>query len=297
MSLIESALEKLRRVGDGGTETGVLSPRTAAVTSRAAKGPAVLVAAEPQYEAPRIAVDLKGLRSAGYLPEERLERRFADHFRQIKRPLIEKALAGDAEARLIMVSSALPGDGKTFTSINLAFSMARERDISVLLVDADVPRARVSEVFGLRGQPGLLDALTDQTVEVESLVRPTDVRGLEILAAGKAVENATELLASGRMRQFAARLAARNSSRLILLDSAPLLVSSEARVLTRIAGQIVLVARSGATPRQAVTDALGQIDRSKLRGLILNHAPFRAEAGGYYYDYSGYGEGKDPPSE
>ncbi len=146
----------------------------------------------------------QALRNAGYLPAEGLERRFADHYRQIKRPLIERALAGEPGMRLILVSSALPGDGKTFTSLNLALSMARERDVSVLLVDADAPRAHISEVLGIRGERGLLDALSDESLDVESLIVETDVRGLEILPAGKFVENATELFASARMDQIAA---------------------------------------------------------------------------------------------
>ena len=111
----------------------------------------------------RLTVDINALRAGGYLPEEEKDRQFADHYRQIKRPLIQKALADDAGAaadpRLIMVTSALPGDGKTFTSINLAFSMARERDISVLLVDADLLKPHVSKIFGLQQAPGLTDAL------------------------------------------------------------------------------------------------------------------------------------------
>jgi exopolysaccharide/PEP-CTERM locus tyrosine autokinase len=250
--------------------------------------PPVVVAAPHEENSRRIAIDLRALRNAGYLPEEGLERRFADHYRQVKRPLIEKALGGTPEMRLLLVSSALPGDGKTFTSINLALSMARERDVSVLLVDADTPKGRISEVLGLRGEHGLLDALADETLDVESLILRTDVRGLEILPAGRFVENATELLASARMSQIATRMAARNPRRLVLFDSAPLLVSSEARVLTRIPGQIVLVARAGATPRQAVAEALTHVEKSKMQGLILNQAPFR-KAGGYY-EYGNYGE-------
>lgn len=255
----------------------------------------MVVTPAPEAAGPprRITIDLKALRDAGYLPEEGLERRFADYYRHIKRPLIEKALAGGAEMRLIMISSPLPGDGKTFTSINLAFSMARERDVTVLLVDADAPKAQTSEVLGIRAEPGLFDALADPSLNVESLIEGTDVRGLEILPTGKLVENAPELLASARMREIAARLSARNR-RLVLFDCVPLLVSSEARVLMRIAGQIVLVARSGATPRRAVADALTQIDKNKLQGLILNRTPFW-QAGPYNYGYSGYDKGNEEP--
>jgi protein-tyrosine kinase len=287
VSLIESALEKLRR-GDARTE-----PLSSAVPSRPVVVP--MAPSEPIAPAGRVRVNVQALRAAGYLPELGLERRFADHYRQIKRPLIERALSGSPEMRLILVSSALPGDGKTFTSINLALSMARERDLSVLLVDADTPKARVSEILGVREKRGLVDALVEEALDVESLIQSTDVHGLEILPAGKRLENTTELLASARMAQIASRLSARNSRRLVLFDTAPLLVSSEARALLRVPGQIVLVARSGVTPRQALVDALAQVDKSKLQGLILNDAPFRPGSG--YYDYGGYGaEGEGRPA-
>jgi protein-tyrosine kinase len=279
MSLIESALQKLRRTGEASPE--------AAAASATVKGAATPVPHE-SISSKRMTVNFSALRDAGYLPEQRLERRFADHYRQIKRPLIEKALTGGPEMRLIMITSALPGDGKSFTSISLALSMAHERDISVLLVDADAPRAHVSEIFGVRAQPGLLDALRDESLEVESQVIHTDVRGLEILPAGTFADNATELIASARMTQLATRLATRSSRRLIVFDSAPLLVSTEARALTRIPGQVVIVVRAGVTPQQAMLEAVGHVDRSKLQGLILNHTPFRS--GGGYYGYGRYGE-------
>ncbi len=194
---------------------------------------------------------------------------------------------------LILVTSALPGDGKTFTSINLALSMARERDVSVLLIDADAPRANISRVLGIRKEPGLLDALMDESVDVESLIMRTDIRGLDVLPAGSSVENATELLASARMSQIAERIGSRHPMRLVVFDSAPLLVSSEARVLTRIPGQIVLVVRAGATPQRAVQEAVGHLDKQKLRGLIVNGAPMRQ--GGDYYGYSEYGSADSEP--
>jgi Mrp family chromosome partitioning ATPase len=134
----------------------------------------------------------------------------------------------------------------------------------------------------------LLDALVDETLDVESLIYGTDVRGLDILPAGKFIENSTELLASGRMGQLATRLAAKNPRRLVLFDSAPLLVSSEARVLLRIPGQVILVVRSGVTPRQAILEAVGHVDRSKLQGLVLNQTSF--QSGGGYYEYGTYGK-------
>jgi protein-tyrosine kinase len=290
VSLIESALERLRRVGDPAAQRAVPAPRP--LTPGAMPKPAPLIYPPARdYIHKRITLDTARLRNAGYLPGEGLERRFAEHYRQIKRPLIDKALAGDAEMRLIVVSSALPGDGKTFTSLNLALSMARERDVSVLLVDADAPRERLSEVLGLRGERGLLDALVDKSLDVESLVVQTDIRGFEVLPAGKRVETAPELMASSRMDEIAARLAARHPRQLIVFDSPPLLLSSETRVLSRVAGQVVLVVRFGVTPRQAVIDAAAQVDPKKLQGLILNHATY-SKLGGYY-SYPSYAESDD----
>jgi protein-tyrosine kinase len=282
MSLIESALEKLRRA-EAKPEARKSGPRTVGVTALVHASPPVVVPPEDKQQE-RLRFDADALRSAGYLPEAGMERRFADYYRRVKRPLIEKAFAGTAEMRLMLISSALPGDGKSFTSINLALSMAHERDMSVLLVDADGARARISEVLGIRRDPGLLDALAVESLDVESLVKPTDVRGLEILPAGSFAENATELIASGRMAQVAVRMTAYNPRRIILFDSAPLLVSSEARALTRLCGQIVLVVRAGVTPRRAMLEAVAQVDKSRLQGLIVNDA--RATPGeGYYYGY------------
>lgn len=253
-----------------------------------------------EHPAKSIPVDLAALRAAGYQPEEKLDRRFAEHYRRIKRPLVEQALAGGAAARLILVSSALPGDGKTFTSINLALSMARERDVSVLLVDADVARARISEVFGAGEERGLTGALTDETADVESLVVRTDIPGFEILPAGRSVEDATERLASARMSKVFATLGARNPRRLVVIDSAPLLAASEGRVLLPIAGQVVLVVRAGVTPQRAVLDAVALCDKNKLRGLVLNQAPLSSGDGKYgypgYSSYSGYGARDDEPA-
>jgi len=293
MSLIESALKKLRRAGEGGEQHGVerapeapnvAAPSVAAPLSRSTP---VVVTSAPPRELPsrRIAIDMERLRRDGYVPQEGLERRFADQYRQIKRPLIEKALTGKAEMRLILITSALPGDGKTFTGLNLALSIARERDVSVLLVDADSARAHVSEVLDVRAQPGLLDALTDGSVDVLSLITRTDVRGFEILPAGKRAENATELLASSRMAEIAARLCESNPRRLVLIDSAPLVVSSEARALVRIPGQVALVVRAGVTPRHAIQEALSHIEKSRLQGVILNDAPLTKGTGYSYYSY------------
>ena len=287
MSLIENAFDKMRR---SGIEPDEVNPPPRSPAHPAALAAPASVGAEPVYR--QVSIDLEGLRAAGYLPEKDHERRLADYYRQIKRPLIEQALAANdaVQMRLILVTSPLPGDGKTFTSINLALSMARERDTTTLLVDADLPKAHISRAFGVGGEPGLVDALLDDSLDVESLILRTNVRGLDILPAGTWVDGVTELLSSARMTQVAARLGAR-PRRMVLLDSSPVLVSIEARSLIHVPGQIVLVLRSGKTPRGAAIDAIAQLDKKKLQGVVLNDS--RAASGDYYYGYSYYGAGGD----
>jgi protein-tyrosine kinase len=280
MSIIENALDRMRR-------TTVTPP---------ASGLAPSLPSPPEEPAPsaaprrRIALDFHLLREQGELPEAGLERRFADYYREIKRPLIHAMLAPDAlaDSRLILITSALPAEGKTFTALNLALSVARERDVSVLLVDADGPKGHLTRAFGLQNAPGLLDAIADETLDIDSLIVGTDVRGLEVLPAGKVTEGAAELIASARMGQIATRLA-RHPRRLVLFDCPPLLASSEARALKQIPGQILIITRAGRTPRHALLDAIALIDKTKLYGLVLNDA-YASSGEGYYshYGYSGY---------
>jgi protein-tyrosine kinase len=239
-------------------------------------------------------LDMDALRSRGYLPEAGRDRQFSDHYRRIKRPLIDKAMSGTegvGEALVIMITSALPGDGKTFTSINLALSMALERDVSVLLVDCDVAKRHVSEVVGLKDERGLLDALADESVDIDSLIVQTNQRGLSILPAGRRAEGTAELLSSNRMRQILMNLSNRNPRRILLLDSPPLLITNEGRTLGRQAGQIVLVVRAGHTPRQAVQDALALFDTQQAGGIILNEVAVGRSEG--YYGYGTYGASGD----
>jgi exopolysaccharide/PEP-CTERM locus tyrosine autokinase len=237
-------------------------------------------------------IDIDGLRACGYLPEADNDRKFRDLYRQIKRPLLKNVLRRNAEEtaedpRLIMVTSALPGDGKTFTSVNLALSLAREREISVLLIDADLLKPQVSKIFGVTDAPGLTDVLTDEKLFPESVVLATSIRGLSLLPAGAPVGGTAELLGSGRMHQILRSLCLINPRWVVLLDSPPLLVTSEGPALLNIAGQVVLVVRAGVTPRQAVVDALALFGENQTGGIVLNEA--RLGMMHRYYGYGTYG--------
>lgn len=287
MSLVKQAWSRLR---NSATAPAARAAETAPHVAAAA--PVIDAVGATGRVAKRLIVDIGALRAAGCIAEESQGRQFAAQYREIKRPLIEKALSGKAgdasrEPQLIMVTSALPGDGKTFTSINLALSMARERDVSVLLVDADVQKSDISEVFGLKPERGLLDALVDETIDIESLTRRTNLPGLCLLPSGTAVESATELFSSKRMQHIASSLIARHPRRIVLLDCPPLLITSEARALIKIAGQVVLVIRADKTPRHAVQDALKLFDEHQAVGLVLNQTPAGLTKGYYGYGYYG----------
>jgi exopolysaccharide/PEP-CTERM locus tyrosine autokinase len=290
MSLVEQAIARLRNQ-QSGAQRPVLGGSAPKVVAPPAVGES-----DAAKAANRLAIDANALRAGGYLPEASKDRQFADQYRRIKRPLIEKALSGDdagGEPRIIVVTSAVPGDGKTFTSINLAFSMALERDISILLVDSDVAKHHITDIFGLRQRKGLLDTLTDESLDPEALVVPTSSRGLSILPAGTRVDGTAELVSSNRMRQIVTTLCARNPRRILLLDSPPLLITNEGRALVKIAGQVVLVVRAGETPRHAVQAAIGMVDEKQAGGLILNEVKVGLTEG--YYGYGTYGTPADDP--
>jgi len=186
------------------------------------------------------------------------------------------------------MASAIPGEGKTFTSINLALSLALEKDLEVLLVDADIPKPHISRTFGVENEPGLVDLLLDHTLRPSQVILRTSIPGLSLLPAGRATEAVTELLASSRTAEVFAQLAAPDGRRIVLLDSPPLLLSTESRVLAASAGQVVLVVRAEATARQAVEDAIEAAGEGKTVSLILNQSSTPPSAG--YYGYGSYGD-------
>ena len=214
----------------------------------------------------------------------------AEEFRLIKRQLlIASARIAESEsadkARMILVCSARPEDGKTFCAINLALSIAAERDTEVLLVDADVAKPDIVKQLGLIDGPGLLDALSDSRIDVEDLVIATDVPHLSILPAGTKTAMDTELLASARTRAVIARLLAANPRRIIIIDSPPALAASAASVLAMRVGQVMLVVRADRTPESELRAAVNILDGCEHIQLVLNAVAYvqgGARFGSYY---------------
>jgi len=213
-----------------------------------------------------------------------------EEFRQVKRQLLQTARivkrADGDRSRTILVCSAKPNDGKTFCAINLAISMAAERDVEVLLVDADFAKPDVMNRLGLKDGPGLLDALSDPRVDVEACVIRTDIPQLSLLPAGTKSITDTELLASRRTAEIVADLLAADPKRLVIFDSPPALAASPASVLATHAGQVMLVVRADRTSESDLRDAVVQLDGCEHIQLVLNAVSFvpGGRRFGSYYD-------------
>lgn len=241
----------------------------------------------------QVKLDLKRLSRAGMVTPENAEGLIAEQCRYIKRPLLRnmagKGPESSTRSNLIMVTSALPGEGKTFMSVNLAMSLAMEVDRSVLLVDADIVKSDVCRVLGAEAEQGLTELLSRQDVELEDVLLKTDVQNLTILPAGRDPSHVTERFASGRMTRLVEEISLAYD--IVLFDSMPLLARSGASVLAAMVSQIVLIVEAVTTPQRSVTEALGLIDdRSKI-GFVLNKSRERARAG-YRYGYYNYGRPK-----
>lgn len=239
-------------------------------------------------------IDLDRLRELGMLTPEAGRSKIAEEYRLIKRPLLANAFGqGDTpildNGNLIMVTSSIPGEGKSFNAINLAISMATEMENTVLLVDADVTKSAITRNLDIRAEKGLLDVLRNPRLQLSDILLKTDIAKLTILPAGQIFSHATELLASSAMRHFVQEIANRYPDRIIIFDTPPLLATSEASVLASYMGQIVFVVEAERTPREAVSEALSLIANHEHVGLLLNKTPSRSGTGDYYYYGYGYG--------
>ena len=250
-----------------------------------------------RFDGPKHAVNLDELIESGLLPAPEHAAQIEDEFRLIKRPLIENATISFGieghQTNVIMIASAMPGSGKSFCSVNLASSIAIERELNVLLVDADVAKPHISTALDLGNRPGLTDILEDSTIPIENALIRCDLNDIQVLPAGRRHLHSTELLASERMTRVITELATRYPDRIIVMDSPPLLATSEAQALAQKVGQIVLVVEYGATQHAQIRECLNVLDESKPINVILNKC-LHARSGGYYGGrYGQYGIDRD----
>ena len=270
-----------------------LQPMRAQPRPAVAPPPDIAARTAEKRHSKSIRIDLARLSAMGYLTPETPRAQIADEFRVIKRPLLMnvhgKSDTPMSNPNLIMVTSALAGEGKTFVTVNLAISMAMELDKTVLLVDADVSRPSVLPRLGLERSVGLLDVLADPSLELSDVLLRTNIEKLVLLPAGAPRGHATEMLASETMSRFLAEMATRYPDRIILFDTPPLLPSPESRVLATRMGQVILVVEAERTPQKTVAQALATIESCPTVMPLLNKAS-HSEIG-FYYGYYGPTEG------
>lgn len=278
MSIIEKALDKNR--------SRQVPPRT--------ETPAAVAETPPAAETHRsqeVAIDFGWLRKQGIVAPGEQRSSVAEEFRMMKRPLLNNAFGRHSamrvpRGRMIMVTSSLPAEGKTFTTTNLALSIAMEVDRTVLVVDADVARPAIPRTLGFQADLGLMDVLTDPDIDIPDVLLRTNVDGLSVLPAGRPHGRSTEILASDAMMRLLDDLHERYDDRVILFDSPPLLATSEPGVLAHHMGQVVMVVDADTTPAASVERAMEQLQSCDVVLSMLNRAapvPGMGYAGGYYY--------------
>lgn len=297
LSLIERAAQRAK---DDAARGGETAPSQPAPSTQGTGDPTT---AAPQALRRRashsIDINLSQLALNGLIVPTGEKTHLSEEYRILKRPLLLKAFSDEGRAQnahLIMVTSARPGEGKTFTAVNLALSIASESDLNVMIVDADVHRPSVLPRLGVSADRGLVDLLTDDQLSLpDVLLRANNVPNLSILPAGRFNARSTELFASQRMGELIGDLAKRFSDRVIIIDTPPVLASSEPSVIALHVGQIVMVVEAERTSQRAVESALHLISRCPNINLLLNKAKSNIASeqfGSYAYAYGYYGSKK-----
>jgi protein-tyrosine kinase len=318
MSIIERALKKAQQQGKpvGDSSGEVTASRLVAGPGAAGSVPvveggteALEVRPEPARKHPanddsRTSRDLKRiveinfakLRAEGRMPPEHAAHQTEEEMRRIKWPLLS-ALAGRgnspaARNQVVLVTSAEPSEGKSYTALNLALSIVRDREMRVIIVDGDVALPGITPTLGLEGADGLIDVLDDPGRDINEVIYRTTVDGLFFVPAGKWNAHSPELIAGSRMPQVMQDLGDRVGNGVVIFDSPPLLATNEAQVATRYVGHVLMVVRADRTEQRAVLDALALVDKSTPVSTVLNGVEASLLSryyGHYYYAYGSKG--------
>lgn len=298
MNTIEQAAKRLEQLRRAGVEIlpspapatpNPAEPAAQAPTTPTGTAKANAAAVEPDDRRSReVSVDLARMRRAGLLVPGQPRSQLEEEFRIVKRPLLENVRNQTAmrpeRANLIMVTSAVSGEGKTQTAINLAVSIAMELDHTVLLVEADVLRPSALERLGVTAAKGLLDKLESPQLDLADVLLRTNIPKLTLLPAGTASSRSTELLASDTMDKLLEELASKYANRVIIFDTPPLLSTTESRVLASHMGQVVMVMEANNTPISTVKQAFATVESHPVVLSMLNkyRGPKGSNAYGYY---------------
>ncbi len=293
MSIVQSAIDRLKKSQAEGVEK-----RPAA---RAAGFDTVAVGAARSRSAlrwsgqPPANLDVERLRAAGLYPPAAFVQRIQEDYRSIRREVVAASheKIGPAEepvGPIVVVTSALPGDGKSYTALNLALSIASEGVHDVLLVDADSMKRSVTRACGLDERPGLMELLEKPDASFAEYSYLTTASRLYVLPAGNRSPESTDLVSAGRIGPLFHSIRSAMSGHFVITDTPPLLVASETPVLTDVAGQVLLVVRAGQSLQDSVKDAVGRIRESIPVGVVLNcwspMLPSEKETYAAYHEYA-----------
>jgi receptor protein-tyrosine kinase len=215
------------------------------------------------------------------------QRAVTRQMRALKRALVSRLEASKNGVRnVVMVTSAVPGEGKTFVAFNLALSLAQERDLAVTLVDGDVVRRTASQMVNAERLPGLREWLESDGMPLSSVLCRTNVPNLSFLPAGQPLPGAAELMASARMDAALQRLAAFELNHVFIVDSPPVLATAEAISLIGKLHHALLVCRAGVTPQSAFATALEKLEKVPDVSIVLNG--YSPPSFHEYHDYADY---------
>jgi len=201
-----------------------------------------------------------------------------------------KRLRTESGIRTIAITSPVKIDGKTTVAVNLAASIALDYEQKVLLIDGDLRAPSVHRFFKAESSPGLTEYLSSNSaVGVKSLIRDTHLNGLQVIPAGKASRFSAELLAKERMRLMLDEIHTKLPGHMVIIDSPPVLATSDPMVLSRHVDGVMMVIRAGKTPKEYLSKALGAFNSGKVLGIVLNGADYGLDSKYYYYSSNGHG--------
>jgi exopolysaccharide/PEP-CTERM locus tyrosine autokinase len=244
---------------------------------------------EGQLKAKKVEIDIQRLENAGFVSVHSTRRVINEEYRAIKRKLLQNAFGAISStlnnSNIIMVSSARPSEGKTFTAVNLALSIAAEKDKTVLLVDADVLRPKVSKTLAIEPKEGLMEYLLDEKSDISEVMYSTNIDKLRIIPAGRSHHLSTELLASQKMHNTIDEIASRYPDRVVIIDCPPLIGINETAILASFAGQAVVVTVEGKSKISDINAATSQLNPEMAVGFVVNQAIVSVDENQGYYGY------------
>lgn len=279
MSILQRAIQKsneTKRANEGTNDQSVDSSSIAPLDKSVAE------------QSDRIDIDFNALQKLGFLNPFLPSIELSEQYRYIKRPLLANAFPdadnGIKSRNIVLITSSLPKEGKTYTSLNLALSMAMEKGKKVLLIDGDVASPSIANLLGISDQrPGLIELLDGKIANINQILMQTNLPGFSVIPSGAAHAYSTELLASAVMKKLVHDLSTRYSDRIVIFDSPPVLAASQASVLAQLVGQVVMVVEAESTPQTIVQDALQKVDSCDVVGMLLNKSISGKGSGSYYY--------------